>query len=163
MASKNKIMVILFFLLITLVIVTQNIRWKKTDEELTVVKISFENCKPQNKVCNVELEGLKLGVLFDEDVFYLKPFNVSVSLNNKSNNKIESVYIDFKMKNMDMGVNRFLLIATGNQNKKQTWQGKALLPICVTGRADWVSELEIVIDKKKYILTFPLIVKQATS
>lgn len=160
MISKSKIIVILFLSLIILIIVTQNLRWKKTDKELTVVKMSFENCKPQNKVCNIELEGLKLEVLFDEDVFYLKPFNVSVSLKNKSNNKIESVYIDFKMKNMNMGGNRFLLTEVGN--KKQNWQGKALLPICVTGRADWFSELEVIIDKKKYILTFPLIVKQAT-
>ena len=141
--------------------VTQNLRWKKTDKKLAVVKISSGNCKPQNKVCNVELEGLKIGVLFDEDVFYLKPFNVSVSLNDKSNNKIESVYIDFKMKNMDMGVNRFLLTEVGN--KKQSWQGKALLPICVTGRADWFSELEIMTKQNKYILTFPLQVKRTSN
>lgn len=154
-------MVLLLFSLITLIIVIQNLRWEKTDKELTVVKMSSNNCKPQNQVCNVELEGLKLGVLFEKDVFYLKPFNVSVFSDGKSNKHIASVYIDFKMKNMEMGVNRFLLTEVGN--KKQSWQGKALLPICVTRRADWFSELEIVIDKKKYILTFPLIVKQATS
>ncbi len=152
-------MVILFFSLIILIIVTQNLRWKETDRELTVVKILSENCKPQKKVCNVELSGLNIRILFDEDVFYLKPFNVTVWT--EGNAAVKSVHIDFKMKNMNMGVNRFLLTEVGN--KKQSWQGKALLPICVTGRADWFSELEIVIGKKKYILTFPLIVKQATS
>ena len=163
MIYKNKIMAVLFFLLILLVLVTQNLSWKKMDKELTVIKISYEDCKPQKQVCNVELGGIKLGILFDEDVFYLKPFNVSVLLDDNSSNKVESVYIDFKMKNMDMGINRFLLSITDTKNKKQSWQGKALVPICVTGRADWFSEVEVITNKVKYILTFPLFVKQATN
>ncbi len=159
MIFKNKIVFALFILLIILVLVARNLTWESSGNKLTIVKISLEDCKPQKQVCNVELSGLNVRILFDKDVFYLKPFNVTVWT--EGNVEVESVHIDFKMKNMNMGVNRFLLTEVGN--KKQSWQGKALLPICVTRRADWFSELEIVIDKKKYILTFPLIVKQATS
>ena len=62
-----------------------------------------------------------------------------------------------------MGVNRFLLKKTNFRNEKQKWQGKALLPICVTGRADWVSELEVVTQKSKYVFSFPIFVKQASN
>jgi len=165
MIFKNKILVALFLSLIILITATQYLTGIKADKKLTVIKMSFEECKPQERVCNVELDGLKLKVSFDKDVFYLKPFNISILLDYKSNNKInkkvESVYIDFKMKTMRMGVNRFLLIATDINKNKQSWQGKALLPVCVTGRAGWFSELEVIMDKKKYILTFPLLVKKA--
>jgi len=112
---------------------------------------------PQEKTCNVKLNDAEVSVSFEKDIFYLKPFKVSLF----SSNKFDAVYIDFKMRNMDMGVNRFLLSTTDQKNNKQNWQGKALLPICVTGRADWYSELEIIIGAKKYIVSFPLTVKQA--
>ena len=152
-------MIVLFFSLIILVIVVQNLKWKSEGKELTVIKKTVDNCEPQKQVCNVELGGLNVRILFDENVFYLKPFNVTVWT--EGNTDVESVYVDFKMKNMNMGVNRFLLTGIDRKNKKQNWKGKALLPICVARRADWISELEIVINAKKYILAFPVIVKKA--
>ena len=61
------------------------------------------------------------------------------------------------MNNMNMGVNRFLL----KRDNKSIWKGKALLPICVTGRADWLSEIEILTTKNKYIISIPILVKKS--
>ena len=159
MTFNNKMIIALFFSLMILVIVIQDLKWKSEEKELTVIKKYVDNCEPQKQVCNIELGGLNVRILFDENVFYLKPFNVTVWT--AGNTDVESVYVDFKMKNMNMGVNRFLLAGIGTENKKQRWQGKALLPICVARRADWISELEIIINTKKYILAFPVIVKKA--
>lgn len=158
MIFNNKIIIALFFSLIILVIVLQDLKWKSENKERTVIEISVDNCEPQKQVCNVELGGLNVRVLFDENVFYLKPFNVTVWT--EGNNDVESVYIDFKMKNMDMGVNRFLLTDAGTKNIKQSWQGKALLPICVTGRADWDVIVEVVTYKFHYKLTLPFFVSK---
>ena len=64
---------------------------------------------------------------------------------------------------MNMGVNRFSLRKAEIKNQKQKWQGKALLPVCVTGRADWLAELEVVTNQSKYIIAIPLSVKQASN
>ena len=161
MRLNYKITLVLLFSIILVVIVLQDLKWGTDVKSLITVKIPIENCEPQIKVCNVELDNLEISVSFDKDIFYLKPFKVSVFKNADSSSVIESVYIDFKMKNMEMGVNRFLLSKIGSKDKKQSWLGKALLPICVTGRVDWFSELEIATQTKKYIITFPIIVKQA--
>ena len=127
----------------------------------TAINISFSHCNVQKETCNVDTDDFSLNISFDEHVYYLKPFNFSISSKLKSNVEIESVQIDFKMKNMDMGVNRFMLKNINIKNKFQTWKGKALLPICVTGRADWISELEVITEDTKYIISFPISVKKA--
>ena len=162
MRLNYKITLGLIFSVILVVIFLQDLKWNTGVKNLTIVKIPIENCEPQIKVCNVELDDFKISVSFDKDIFYLKPFKVSVFKKTDSRYDIESVYIDFKMKNMEMGVNRFLLSNIDSKDKTQSWLGKALLPICVTGSIDWFSELEIVTETKKYIITFPIIVKQAT-
>ena len=128
-----------------------------TLKEKDVVIIQPNNCTIESKECVVELNGSKVNILFDENIFYLKPFNVFITNQNLENLKLESIQIDFKMNNMNMGVNRFLL---KNDKNKSTWEGKALLPICVTGRADWISEIELITKNNKYLISLPVLVKK---
>lgn len=160
MIYKNKIVLLLLLSFITLIIATQNLEWGNDEKELAVIKISFEDCNPQKQECNVELDDLKLKILFDKDIFYLKPFNVSVSSENTRNNNVESVYIEFKMKNMDMGINRFKLMSINNSNQKQSWIAKAILPVCVNGRSDWVATILMKIDNAHYRLSFSFEVRK---
>ena len=131
-----------------------------TLKEKDVITIQPNNCTFGSKECVVELNGSKVNILFDEDIFYLKPFNVSVTNENLDNLKLESIQIDFKMNNMKMGVNRFLL---KNDKNKSIWKGKALLPICVTGRADWISEIELITKTNKYLISLPVLVKKTAN
>jgi len=156
MSIKYKITSALFISLIIMGIVLLSSNKKSDINKIRLIQLPVQKCIPQERMCEIKINDTEVRVSFEKDIFYLKPFKVSLF----SNNKIDAVYLDFKMRNMDMGVNRFLLASTDLQNKN--WQGKGLLPICVTGRADWNSELEIIIDTKKYIVPFPLIVKQAT-
>ena len=129
-------------------------------KEKDVIKIQPNNCHIESKECIVDLNELKVRVVFDEDIFYLKPFNVSVTNENSENLKLKSIKIDFKMNNMNMGVNRFLL---KNDDNKSLWQGKALLPICVTGRADWLSEIELATKNTRYLISLPILVKKSSN
>ena len=158
----NKTIVLLLFFF-AIVLITQDVKWLRENNPLKVVKITVKECNAQKQVCITETDEFKLGILLDENIFYLKPFNVKIWTENKDDINIESVQIDFKMKNMNMGVNRFLLKKINSKDKKQKWQGKALLPICVTGRVDWFSELEVVTKQSKYIFSFPISVKQASN
>ena len=155
----NKLTIPLVFVIIIAAtfIFIQNKNEAVTFKEKDVIKIQANNCNIESKECVVELNGSKVNILFDENIYYLKPFYVSVTNQNLKNLKLESIQIDFKMNNMNMGVNRFLL---KNDKNKSIWKGKALLPICVTGRADWISEIELTTKTKKYLISLPVLVKK---
>jgi hypothetical protein len=126
-------------------------------ENKVVSQLLIEKCEPQYSLCQVKLEGIDFEVSFDKSIYYLKPFHIFISTH--KNSTLKAIYVDFKMKNMNMGVNRFELIAKIDDNDKNLWQAKVILPICVTGRADWISELEVVTTSARYLLQFPLFVK----
>lgn len=154
--------IIIFILFISLFFI---FNYKKSNIEtppLSITHIVVENCNPQKQACAVEFENVKLEILLDKNIYYLKPFNISVTSDLKKHSKIENIRIEFKMKNMDMGVNRFELKGRIGKNHS-LWESKALLPICVTGRADWSAELEVVTEKSKYRLSFPFLVQKVTN
>lgn len=156
----NKIipLILLFIIIVTY----QFLHWSNQNNKVITKNITIKDCEVQKKTCSVNLDGLIAKISFDENIFYLKKFNVSVFVENTNNSIIDSIQLDFKMKGMNMGVNRFKLTETQINNNKSFWRGKALLPVCVTGRADWFSVLEIVFNKQKYIITFPVYVKKST-
>ena len=142
-------------------IAVQNQKVLNERTERKVITLPVSKCNPQEQICKVEFDGLNIGLSLDKDIYYLKPFNISVYSNKNHNSIIEYIQIDFKMKGMEMGVNRFNLKKANSQNYKQVWKGKALLPVCVTSRVDWYSELEVVTRENKYIFIFPVSVKKA--
>jgi len=140
--------------IIALFIVVDKYNFDRKEKELTQVLV--ENCQVQDEPCVANIGELELSISFVKNIYYLKPFDISISTSNAS--ELISISVDFKMKNMDMGVNRFQL--KRDANKAELWQGKALLPICVTGRADWYSELEVTTKKGRYQIILPILVKQ---
>jgi len=155
-ALKNKLLIFVLFITIisTLFVVADKYNVDNAEKEL--IQVFFENCQVQDNPCVVTVDDLKIYISFEKNIYYLKPFNISISTLNTSD--LTSIYVDFKMKNMDMGVNRFQL--KRDPQKSGYWQGIALLPICVTGRADWYSELEVTTKKGRYQIILPIFVKQ---
>ena len=152
----------LFFIVFTFIaIVMLNIIIQPSEKyDQLPIKISIDKCNVQQKKCKLELGRFNVEISMDKNIYYLKKFNVDIWLESKENTIIESIQVNFKMKNMNMGVNHFILNKIKSDNKKQNWQGSALLPVCVTGRADWFSELNIVTNQNKYIMEFPVLVKK---
>jgi len=155
----NKIAFLFVILIITLFIFIPNNPPIENIKEKVIINVSPEKCNIESKVCIIEKMDFKIKISFDDNIYYLKPFVVSVIDENKVNNKLESIQVDFKMKNMNMGVNRFMLKKSILKNNVQLWQGKALLPICVTGRADWISEFDLQTKNKNYSIRLPVQVK----
>ena len=131
--------------------------------DLARVVVKNPICYPQKQACQVGNEKFKAEIVFDKDIFYLKPFKVTVQTEEKENQFIKAVVVDFKMKSMDMGLNRFALNRKSETGKLVDWQGTALLPVCVTGRIDWFSEIEFVTGKEKYVFSFPMEVKKTSN
>jgi hypothetical protein len=61
---------------------------------------------------------------------------------------IKDSYASFTMRGMDMGYNRYRLLTTA----PGIWQTRVVLPVCVTGRRDWL--LTLTIDGTNYELPF---------
>lgn len=52
-----------------------------------------------------------------------------------------------------MGINRFVL---GKSAKQGTWQGMAILPVCVSGRNDWRVSLYLVTKQASFTAIYNL-------
>jgi len=73
----------------------------------------------------------------------LKPFALTVTAP-----AAQEVYVELSMQGMDMGSNRYrLLRQTGGE-----WRANVTLPVCVTGRRDWIMLIEV--DGTRRTLTF---------
>lgn len=153
----------IIFLLVILYVASEY-QSEKPETSLTSININSGKCKIQSEICNFDIDDLRISISSDKNIKYLNPFVISVKTKTNNNLKIKKIQVDFKMINMDMGVNRFLLNKKPiNNNNEQLWQGKALLPICVTGRADWVAEFSLYIKDSLYFLKLPITVEQPNS
>ena len=87
--------------------------------------------------------SLDLRVSFDRVPQPMRPFRLRVEVVDA-----REVHASFVMQGMQMGLNRYRLLAAG----KGAWQGDIILPVCVQGRGDWVMTLEV--DGSLYQLPF---------
>jgi len=77
----------------------------------------------------------------------LKPFNVTLS----SDARFESVIVSLEMQGMDMGQNRYRLLKADDGR----WQADITLPVCTSGRSDWVAVFELQAAGRRYRLDVP--------
>ena len=166
--KNNKIIIsLLLIFLVALFYYLKSLKVDNREKELPVTNISVEDCVIQKQVCTIETDKFKLNISSDEKIEYLRPFNILISTETKNYSEIDKIQLDFKMIGMNMGVNRFVLKTSDTKKNthvrkgKQIWKGKALLPVCVSGRADWVAEVEVLASQVRYILTFPISVQSA--
>lgn len=77
-------------------------------------------------------------VQFAETPQVMKPLQLNLHINRADS--VKNVHVDFAMQNMEMGLNRYLMIQT---NESGAWQAEVTLPICIQGRSDWNMLIEI--------------------
>lgn len=64
----------------------------------------------------------------------LKPFDLTVIAPSA-----QEVHVELHMQGMEMGLNRYRLIRQANGE----WRATITLPVCVTGRRDWLMVIEV--------------------
>lgn len=101
--------------------------------------------KPTSAILALPCPDLTLGcgnasiqVKADHAPQVMRPFHLRVS-NATANTLTNSIYVDFAMAGMSMGLNRYRLI----QQADGSWQGEIILPVCVQGRSDWLMEVTV--------------------
>ncbi|TCK17329.1 hypothetical protein DFR30_0557 [Thiogranum longum] len=91
--------------------------------------------------------GLSVTVRMAPHRSALKPFNVSLS----SNTTLESVTVSLEMQGMEMGQNRYRLLKTD----AGSWQADITLPICTSGRSDWIAVFDVQAEGRHSRLSVP--------
>ena len=155
---KNKLFIFTLFA-VSAILFFQLMSTQKKGEMESVYR-PLKNCNVQENKCKVNIEKISFNIVMAKDVFYLKKFNVDVFVENEFKKRIKSIKVSFKMKSMNMGNNVFVLNKRLSNKERLNWNTTAVLPICVSGRPDWISTLEVIIENKKYILEFPIQVKK---
>lgn len=64
------------------------------------------------------------------------------------------ISVEFRMIGMDMGLNRYRLERAADGE----WRGRAMLPVCTTGRSDWMAQVEIIQGGRRWVAELPFTV-----
>lgn len=96
-------------------------------------------CQFNSDPCQVKFNGSIITITVQGDVTPLKPFSLHLE-----GNEVEAAEVSFSMRDMDMGVNRFLL----HKVKNSAWETQVMLPVCTARRDDWVADFVIKLNGK---------------
>lgn len=99
----------------------------------------YTPCQPVGVACEATFSDATLQLEFTAPVVVMSPFIASVD----SPADIPEMYVQFRMNNMDMGVQRYRLLNKGNG----LWESEVVLPVCSLARSDWTAILEVQYQK----------------
>jgi hypothetical protein len=104
--------------------------------------------------CQAGDSSLSVSVQFGDTPRALQPFPLGLQFS--GDEPVEQVTVSFSMQGMDMGLNRYRL--TGD--KMSGWKADITLPICVSGRSDWIAEFELVTDQRRLQFSLPFVLQK---
>lgn len=108
------------------------------------------SCDPVARRCRAVAEGVAFSVRLGPGVQALRPFTVRVHTDIAAA-QIRTFYVAFVMSGMDMGLNRYRLLPQADGD----WLAEATLPICTSGRSDWLARIELYTDTRHWTLSVP--------
>lgn len=117
-----------------------------------VVNLESEaGCDPVGGQCSAAGPGGGMTVRFSDEVVPLKPFEVEVRPAAGAEIEPGRAMIEFDMVGMDMGVNRFRL----ERRADGSWGSQVIIPVCTTGRTDWVAKVSLTGRETMWVAEFP--------
>lgn len=81
-----------------------------------------------------------------------------VSAHTAGTDVVEAVAVSFFMKGMAMGLNRYRMLGDG----AGSWRAEVILPICVSGRSDWIAAFEVSGAGHRAVLKVPFVLEKAS-
>lgn len=104
--------------------------------------------------CSATDGEVSLQVRFDAPAHALQPFPLSVHIS--SDEPVDTVMVTFLMRGMDMGLNRYRL----EGDARGGWRGSVTLPVCVSGRSDWIAAFELATASRSYQAQIPFVLQK---
>ena len=137
--------VVLAIVVISMVVTVKYALHSSTDiktKEIIYLK-RVKGCNILQSECRFIVDKKQLGLSLLGNVRTMQPFKLVAEAQN-FNSDINSIYVVFSMKSMEMGFNKFKFtktkISNSSDNAKpdvEQWQASILLPACVNKRSDW--------------------------
>lgn len=109
------------------------------------------DCDSARQACRAHGDDLEIELRLGPALRPLEPFSIALRVNPDAGARID---IEFQMRGMDMGLNRYRL----DRGAEGVWRGRAVLPVCTTGRSDWYAVIEIAQGGKRWIAEMPFVV-----
>ena len=112
-------------------------------------------CNIATDGCTVGNDNVQLSIKFDQNFGALKPFTLQLQLDQNTPLKVDEINLIFSMNGMNMGLNKYRLI----QKNDALWVATVTLPICTSGRSDWIADFEIQSINQKWKVQLPFVLK----
>ncbi len=112
------------------------------------------DCRVTEARCEASGSSALVSLMFDGPVTPMSIFGVDVGVAGLAPERVDSVRLAFEMAGMDMGQNRYLLKPVTLPAGMSHWQTQAMLPVCTTGRRDWLAIVTVVVGGEEYVAEF---------
>jgi len=145
---NNKLITLLIFgLFASAYFVGQWLQSHNGQKNMAQKDMRYEPCSPALNDCVAFIGQHKLVISFSGPPSALQPFQVRLLGENITP---DSVSVEFAMRGMDMGMNRYALKPVS----KATWSREVILPVCSLGRHDWESRFEVDYQGVRWLAIF---------
>jgi hypothetical protein len=125
-------------------------------EHVTEIALIVDSqCSPVGSPCMSMGDDLSMEFQLGPDISAMRKFPIQVKTRKLPDLVIDNVRIEFKMQGMEMGQNNFLLQASDDN----TWDGHAILPVCVSGRSDWMARVVASSGSNEYVAEYYFMVQ----
>lgn len=118
-----------------------------------VVKLPAPTCSPVGGPCTASDPPRMLALTLSGDVRPLRPFDLILRLPDTALAQAGQASVDFIMIGMDMGLNRYTL----TRQADGSFRAKVILPVCSSGRSDWVAKVSAIVGKEMWAAEFPFV------
>lgn len=142
--SKISLQQFSFFLLLVLILVGNYFLKQTVDDDL----VEYTGCQLGVETCEIVIGDTRLKVSVEGEVKALQSFFIRIV---DKNNTLDQAVVSFKMKAMDMGINQYRLVRVENG-----WVADIIIPVCTTGRRDWLVEFEFVVNETRRKVAFDI-------
>jgi len=127
---------------------------KDAESRLQVSRLTPSQPCDVRQGCRATDESVAVTVTFGAEPRALQPFPIHIQLD--GHQQADSVTVAFSMQDMDMGSNRYRLIAEASAG----WNADITLPICTSGRTDWVADFELVLADRRLQIQVPFVLQK---
>jgi hypothetical protein len=146
---------ILVLLLVLMLALADYWLGKPAEADRSVQQLAAEpDCQPVDRWCHAGRGRVELALHLGGPVTPLTVFPVKLGIEGLDPAGIDAVTITFEMQGMDMGLNRFELEPVSGPGNGVRYRGKAMLPVCVSGRVDWRARVSVATPMGLYRAVF---------
>jgi hypothetical protein len=114
------------------------------------------DCDSARQTCRARGGDLEIELRLGPPVLPMEAFDIQLQSMRGDLGTQARIDVQFQMRGMDMGLNRYRL----DRDADGVWRGRALLPVCASGRSDWYAVIGIAQDGRRWVAEIPFVVGQ---